>query len=313
MLKTTMATMMVGIRFLLALACLNAVAAYVSPSPILQRLVRSIPSGLTCLGSSRIDSPESQDGSATAVVHVALTREEGKNAKLAAALAKKVGICALELPCIAHADGDDYPRLKEVLKSQQWDYITITSPEGAKVLASVLNREENIAIPPIAAVGKATEEELRGYGLDVSFCPSKATATTLVAELPGAPPLQILYPASQRAQLTLETGLRGRGFHVTRLNTYDTVTAEWTDELRDAASRCQVATFASPSSVKGWLHNSIQKTNVIAACIGETSAKACRELGWSEDKIFYPDKPGIDSWVEAIDQAVMSLSPVPHS
>jgi uroporphyrinogen-III synthase len=307
--------MTVGVRFLLTFSCLTAVAAFASISPQWQIIVRLGSTGRIFLGNPNTGIAES-DGSATPVVQVALTREEGKNAKLAAALARRVGICALELPCIAHADGDDYPRLKEVLISQQWDYITITSPEGAKVLASVLNPQESgqdFVMPPIAAVGKATEDALRGYGLDVSFCPSKATATTLVAELPGYPPLQILYPASQRAQLTLETGLMGRGFHVTRLNTYDTVTAEWTDDLRETASQCRVATFASPSSVKGWLHNSIQKTNVIAACIGETSAKACRELGWSEDKIFYPDKPGIESWVDAIDQAVMSLSPVPHS
>lgn len=253
-------------------------------------------------------------------VYVALTREEGKNAKLANALASRKGIRALELPCIAHADGDDYPRLKEVLLSRPWDYVTITSPEGAKVLASVLadlhDNEKAVQVPPIAAVGKATEEVLKECGLSVSFCPSKATAKTLVTELPGAggegSQQHVLYPASQRAQLTLEIGLRERGFQVTRLNTYDTVTAEWTDEDREQAGKCRVACFASPSSVKGWLHNSAQKTSVLAACIGETSAKACREMGWAEDQIFYPDKPGIEGWVDAVDRAIESLSAVSH-
>jgi uroporphyrinogen-III synthase len=229
----------------------------------------------------------------------------------------------VELPCIAHADGDDYPRLKEALLSRAWDYVTVTSPEGAKVLASVLgdpsDKKQTIQVPPIAAVGKATEEVLNEYGLAVSFCPSKATAKTLVAELPGGaePGSQqeqyVLYPASQRAQLTLENGLRERGFQVTRLNTYDTVTAEWCDEDRERARQCRVACFASPSSVKGWLHNSAQKSSVLAACIGETSAQACRERGWPEDRIFFPDKPGIEGWVEAVDRAVESLSAVPHS
>jgi uroporphyrinogen-III synthase len=246
-------------------------------------------------------------------VLVALTREEGKNAKLARALATRKGIHPVEVPCIAHADGEDYHRLREVLMSRRWDYVAITSPEGAKVLASVLDDKNDIEVPPIAAVGKATEEVLKEHGLTVSFCPSKATAKTLVAELPGAGAQQhVLYPASQRAQLTLESGLRERGFQVTRLNTYDTVTAEWSDEEREKASRCRIACFASPSSIKGWLHNSSQKTSVVAACIGETSAEACRELGWSEGQIFYPDKPGIEGWVEAVELAVESLSAVSH-
>ena len=32
------------------------------------------------------------------------------------------------------------------------------------------------------------------------------------------------------------------------------------------------------------------------ACIGQTSAKACKKVGLPEDQIFFPDKPGIDGW-----------------
>ena len=240
------------------------------------------------------------------VVAIALTREVGKNDKLAKALHGRPELEPMELPCIAHADGDGYPRLREVLLSQKWDFVTVTSPEGAKVLASVC--EGVTSVPPIVAVGKATEEVLEDHGLSVSFCPSKATAKTLVAELPCEPGQSVLYPASQRAPGTLEDGLRQRGMEVTRLNTYDTVTASWTDSDRLRAEKCEIACFASPSAIKGWLTNSSQKTNVLAACIGETSARCCAEMGWDQAHIFYPEKPGIEGWVEAIDQAMSSLS-----
>ena len=139
-------------------------------------------------------------------VSIALTREKGKNEKLAKALSDKPSLDAVELPCIAHADGEDYPRLKEVLLSKAWDYVTVTSPEGAKVLASVC--DDLVNMPPIAAVGKATEQALQESGLSVSFCPSRAIATSFVAELPGGAGQHVLYPASQRAQETMERGLR---------------------------------------------------------------------------------------------------------
>lgn len=41
------------------------------------------------------------------------------------------------------------------------------------------------------------------------------------------------------------------------------------------------------------------------ACIGETTATAAREQGWSEGSIFYPkENPGIDGWAAAVAEAL---------
>ncbi|KAH8055095.1 hypothetical protein JL722_8520 [Aureococcus anophagefferens] len=42
-----------------------------------------------------------------------------------------------------------------------------------------------------------------------------------------------------------------------------------------------------------------------AACIGETSARACEDLGFSA--VFFPDKPGIPGWAASVRDAVESL------
>lgn len=256
---------------------------------------------------------------------VALTREEGKNDKLRKALladqtlndSSKFAVEIHELPCIEHADGPDTSKLVPTLSSTKFDYVAITSPEAAKVFASAWIEAGRPGLGVVAAVGKATEEALKEYGVDVGFVPSKATAETLVNELPLSDSAgnegrstTLLYPASAKAQDTLQNGLEGRGFSVTRLNTYDTVAASWTEEQLTLAASANVACFASPSAVKAWLKNTaaINSPRAIAACIGETSASACKKNGWEDSNIFYPEKPGVDGWASAVVDALRSIS-----
>jgi uroporphyrinogen-III synthase len=238
---------------------------------------------------------------------VAVTREDGKNSKLVNAVERNPELTEsvelVELPCIEHASGPDINILGETLKSKQWDYIAVTSPEAAKVLASEWDVVRDNPIP-VAAVGKATEQALKSFGIPVAFTPSKATAKTLAAELAmKGEETTLLYPASAKAKSTLETGLKARGFEVTRLNTYDTVTATWSSEQKVTSQTVKIACFGSPSSVDGWLSNTENNNEVFAACIGETSAEACRGHGWEESRIFFPESPGIEGWVETIRQA----------
>ncbi|EJK58843.1 hypothetical protein THAOC_20998 [Thalassiosira oceanica] len=192
----------------------------------------------------------------TSTLTVALTREVGKNTKLQKTIESserlqqlfatgndsEPSIQTLELPCIAHAAGPDTDKLPSTLSSKQFDYIAITSPEAAKVFASAWKEAGQPQLGVVAAVGKATKEALSSLGIDVGFVPSKATAATLVQELPFSQNSQdegrsttLLYPASAKAANTLQDGLEGRGFKVDRLNTYDTVTATWTGAEKAAA------------------------------------------------------------------------------
>jgi uroporphyrinogen-III synthase len=284
---------------------------------------RHQPKGTTAMSAAA--ASVANDDKDQAAVWVALTREDGKNGKMVQALRERVvalqEIHVVEVPCIAHADGPDMKILADRLQEDGWDYIIVTSPEAARVVASawtsavVNNKDKNS--PPVAAVGKATESTLKEHGINVVFTPSKATAETLAVELPVKASAdgtnKVMYPASCKAQDTLQTGLSERGFDVVRLNTYDTVTAAWTDAQKVVAAKCKVACFASPSSVKGWLKNTDDNTSVLAACIGITSANACRKLGWKDENIFYPEYPGIEGWVDAVNDAVASLSLVHES
>jgi len=179
-----------------------------------------------------------------------------------------------------------------------------------------LRREAGFPKVRIAVVGVGTGELFNnlkeGLGqLDVAFTPSKATAKVLAAELPklNENDSRILYPASLKASNDLETGLRERGFRVTRMNTYSTETVRDLDESTiSEAAASPVATFASPTAVNAWMElvAGARKWEGAAACIGSTSATAARKAGLT--RIFYPESPGIEGWVESIMEALESQS-----
>lgn len=157
---------------------------------------------------------------------VVLTREDGKNGKLATLLAAE-GIQSVEVPCITHGIGVDRPQLPARLHdTADWSFVVVTSPEAAEVLLEGWAVAGKPAGLRIASIGAATSVVLKEGGLIPSFEPSKATAATMVVELPfpPSPPKgqaapTVLYPASALAADTLESGLTARGFQVTTVNT----------------------------------------------------------------------------------------------
>lgn len=289
--------------------------------------------------------------------------------------APKITTRETQVPCIAHQDGPDLPLLPAALADPDLTYVVVTSPEAAKVFLAGWTEAGKPSVP-VACVGKATGDALRAKGVTPAFTPSKATGETLAAEIPIVPPSagdgvsgdaaaagagvavgaddggstakeekrpsrRVLYPASAKAQKTVETGLQARGFEVRRLNTYDTVPATWDETAGSAAAAAAVAAFGSPSAVKTWAARvgvAVATTGAgragredaernddaadadadstgagggaggaLAACIGETSARACREAGWPESTIFYPEKPGMEGWAKAVGDALAAV------
>lgn len=148
---------------------------------------------------------------------------------------------------------------------------------------------------------------------------------------------RVLYPASAKAadtiQKHLETKRKDASFQVTRLNTYDTVAAVLDktillEFIQPSATESSysttphtptnIACFGSPSAVEAWLQNvdSVIHSNaypingnVLAVCIGQTTATACQESKrWSPSEIFYPIKnPGIEGWAESCISAIQYI------
>ena len=233
---------------------------------------------------------------ATGTPRAVLTREDGKNGKLAALLGKR-GVPCEDLPCIAFERLPGFDELCDVLVAGGHAWVIITSPEAAGVFVDAWRACDAPQPTRIASVGAGTAQVLADAAVTVDFVPSKATGKTLAAELPASdPPATVVYPASALAADTVETGLQGRGFVTRRINTYTTVPATWSKAEWQRAGDAEVVTFASPSAVRVWADR--VGTGATAVCIGETSADEARRLGF--ERVHCPEQPGVATWADAV-------------
>ena len=245
-------------------------------------------------------------GGAAAVV---VTRERGKNSSLLEALAA-AGVSAYEAPLVEAVQGPEYGRLPGLLRSE-YDWVVVTSPEGAKTLRRGWEEAGRPALS-VASLGEGTTRALLD-GLEEdpdasallrpAFTPSVANAKTLAAELPapsggGAAAARCLYPASAIAGPQLQDALGARGFSVDRLDVYSTAkVTELSAADLAAFEAARVVAFASPSAVRSYM-SAVGDAAVCAVCIGGTSAAAAEEAGLRE--VHFPAKPGLKSWVATI-------------
>lgn len=236
---------------------------------------------------------------------IALTREAGKNGKLAKAVQREFDeMTTLELPCVATVEYETgIADLCGALLDGSADWVVVSSPESARIFLKSWIEANRPTPPSVAAIGKGTGEVLRGAGIHVAFEPSKATFAVLAGELPFSSDSKlVLYPVSAKASTDNVAALEQRGFIVNRINTYTTETALWTPTQQEQGRKVTVATFASPTTVRGWVENVGMDTSLQIACIGTTSAKAARKAGFTN--IHYPTSPGIEGWIDAIRDAI---------
>lgn len=235
-----------------------------------------------------------------------LTREKGKNDKMVAGLSA-LGIETIELPLIEHSHGPDRHLLVEALKTQTFQWVAVTSPESATVF---LEGWEEAGRPEVrvAVVGTGTGDVLIAAGLNPKFTATKAIAKVMGAELPldSSSEPTVLYPASAKASTDLQNSLTASGFKVTRLNTYNTTSVGSVDpQLLEKARAAEIVTFGSPTAVKAWIElvglEAAQR--YLSVCIGSTSARACDTAGLPPSRTYFPDAPGIDTWIESLLQA----------
>jgi uroporphyrinogen-III synthase len=239
---------------------------------------------------------------------VVLTRERGKNDKVKLLLEEK-GVHCLEIPMVETKEGPDFDQLPTLLMTQRFDWVCITSPEAASVFIEGWKKAGKPQVR-IAVVGKGTGRVLEATQepiLEPKFTPSVANAEHFGPELPTIPGGNntVLYPSSAKASTLLQEGLEQRNFRVLRLNTYNTVTVKHVEaDTLEQARKAKVVAIASPSALKAWVEHMGQPvtSQMTIAAIGSTSARAAEKLGL--DRILYPEKPGVDTFVETIIDAL---------
>jgi uroporphyrinogen-III synthase len=137
-------------------------------------------------------------------------------------------------------------------------------------------------LPRTAVVGSATARKLEQHGIQPDFMPESFTGEALAEGLGDLQGKEVLLPRARQGRPEIVTALEDQGAKVTDIAIYDTVTAVPTrEELDKLAEGYEALTFASPSSVHGFLEICAGEYErmAVVACIGPVTAEAARGAG----------------------------------
>ncbi len=225
---------------------------------------------------------------------VTAEREAGK--KLANALRKR-GLSPIVLPCIrVLPPEDDEPLLQSLARVQDFDWIVITSSNGANALEHALELADRRSLPSIAAVGPATAKKLESAGFVVTIVPEHARSDVLLADLVarGVDSRRILLPLGNLADDRLERGLKSAGAIPLRVEAYRTI--EGVEDIGTARRlvgeppEVEIVAHMSGSAARGLL--SALGLDLFASlrhvCIGPRTAAEVEALGSTPEAIALP-------------------------
>ena len=209
-------------------------------------------------------------------LRVAVTRPKERAGRLARMLRDK-GAEVLEFPCIA----------TEVLPGtlpslEGFDWAGFTSVTGVEAIFTLLARDgrdvRELGPAKIAAIGPATAEALRLHGLRVDFMPEVYDSAHLAAGLAQRGG-KMLFLRAEMGSPELTEILRARGADFLEVPLYRThyVKAPLPNDL-------DMAVFTSASTVRGFAACAPEGgfAAVKAVCIGEQTARAAREAGFTQ-------------------------------
>ena len=182
----------------------------------------------------------------TAVVTRAGTQAPELSGRLRA-----VGAGVVEVPTIRIEDPDDGgDALRGALgRVDEYDWVVVTSPNGARRLCAQLRDGRDLAGVRIAAVGPGTAAVLAEHHLVADLVPPRAVSESLLESFPDPPRAgaRVLLARAAVARDVLPDGLRERGWQVDVVDAYRTVPAELDDHDRTLVEDADVITFASAS------------------------------------------------------------------
>ncbi|WP_167611276.1 uroporphyrinogen-III synthase [Maribellus sediminis] len=173
----------------------------------------------------------------------------------------------------------------------RFDWLILTSPNGVRSFFESL-KEKGIdsltAGIQIGVIGKKTQKVLNTFGYKPAFVNPGNTAEEFVAAF--IPKIQ---NCSEKPQILLALGNLARTViqdelkeyaTCTRINVYETVMPDYTDEktlqlIRE--NRYEMLIFTSPSTIQNFmkLHLNIPAEDVRIACIGDITAHEAKNRG----------------------------------
>jgi uroporphyrinogen III methyltransferase/synthase len=219
---------------------------------------------------------------------VVVTRTRDQAGRLAARL-RTEGAAVLEVPVIEIGpppDGGAALRAA-VADVASYDWVVLTSPNGAERFCAELRDGRELAGVRLAAIGPGTAEVLSRYHLVADLVPERFVAESLLEAMPAPTSAgrgRVLLARAEVARDVLPDGLRDRGWQVDVVPAYRTVPVPVDDGMRSAVAGADVVTFTSSSTVTNFLA-ALGPDGVppFVACIGPITAATARQAGLSVD------------------------------
>ena len=240
---------------------------------------------------------------------ILVTRARSQASKLTAKL-ENLGAEVIEAPAIEIADPSDlYEALDKAIDHvQDYHWMIFTSANGVEYFFNRLYQAGKdvraLGYAKIAAIGSATAEKLKQYGIVADVIPQEYRAEGVIEAMKGKlpPHAKILLPRAEEAREILPEKLREMGAEVEVAPAYRTVCGDVDSEALVSElinGEIDVVTFTSSSTVKN-LVNIIGSVDFLkdvkTACIGPVTAD--KSLGIEPDII--AKEYTIDGLVEAI-------------
>ena len=211
---------------------------------------------------------------------VVITRSISQNESLRRLLEAR-GAHVVEVPLIAITEPEDEGRERdEVLQRfDQFDWIVVTSPNGADCVAPFLVAAHAAGdaerFPSLAAVGEATA---RSLGVTVTLTAIPARADVLAEQFPTGTG-SVLVVQGNLADDSLSSSLRAKGWVVTQVVAYRTVQLRPTREMMLPAMAADVLLLASGSAATAWFDAFGKTTPPFVVAMGPSTAKVSSALG----------------------------------
>ena len=234
---------------------------------------------------------------------VVITRSIAQNESLRSLLEAR-GARVVEVPLIAVVEPDDEGRERdEVLQRfEDFDWIVVTSPNGADRVAPFLSAAHAAGdakrFPLLAAVGEATA---RSVGTPVALCAEPARSDVLAQQFPEGSG-SVLVVQGNLADNQLSDDIEAKGWAVTRVVAYRTVHLRPTKEMMLPALSADVLLLASGSAATAWFDAFGASTPPYVVAMGPSTAKVAVNLGLEVSAI--ASEQTLDSLIETAERVI---------
>lgn len=167
----------------------------------------------------------------------------------------------------------------ELARLDRYHWLVVTSQHGAARVGAAAAVHPGVGL---AAVGSTTARRLGELaGRPPSVVPLVQSAAALCEAMPvaGRAARRVLVVQADRADATLTTGLRAKGYDVTAVTGYSTRLRHPTDDERQAALGADAVAFASGSAALSWAAAFGTDTPPVVVVIGPTTRRVAEEAG----------------------------------